>query len=83
MNAVLFVKMSQKCLFFKDANFLTVYVYVCMNWICLQTSGGSCAITETSSYGSYETENKQCGSCILTTKRVTMTNCYNILKIFN
>ncbi len=28
-------------------------------------------------YGSCETRNKQCGSCILTTKRVTRTNYYD------
>jgi hypothetical protein len=35
-----------------------------------------------SSYGLYETRNKQCGSCILTTKRVTRTNYYdkNLIK---
>jgi hypothetical protein len=46
-------------------------------WICLHASGGRCAKTELSSYGSCETENKQCGSCILTTKRVTQTNYYD------
>jgi hypothetical protein len=30
-----------------------------------------------SSYGSCETKNKQCGSCILTTKLVTRTNYYD------
>ncbi len=30
-----------------------------------------------SSYGSCETRNKRCGSCILTTKRVTQTNYYD------
>ncbi len=30
-----------------------------------------------SSYGSCETKNKQCGSCILTTKVVTRTNYYD------
>ena len=76
----------------KDANFPSVYVYVyiCMYvWICLHASGGRCAKTEPSSYGSCETKNKRCGSCILTTKRVTQTNYYdtgrngkNILKVF-
>jgi len=64
----------------KDANFPSVYVYVyiCMYvWICLHTSGGRCAKTELSSYGSCETENKWCGTCILTTKRVTQTNYYD------
>lgn len=64
----------------KDANFPSVYVYVyiCMYvWICLHASGGRCAKTEPSSYGSCETENKRCGSCILTTKRVTQTNYYD------
>ena len=66
----------------KDANFLSVYVYVhkCMFVrICLHTSRGRCAKTEPSSYGSCETKNKQCGSCILTTKHVTQTNYYDIL----
>jgi len=53
---------------------LCIYMYV---WICLQASGGRCAKTELSSYGSCETENKRCGSCILTTKRVTQTNYYD------
>ncbi len=60
----------------KDANFLSVYVYAykCMIvWICLHASGGRCAKTELSSYWSCETKNKRCGSCILTTKRVTQT----------
>ncbi len=30
-----------------------------------------------SSYGSCDTRNKRCGSCILMTKRVTRTNYYN------
>ncbi len=63
----------------KDANFPSVYVYVYI-WICLHTSGGRCAKTERSSYGSCETENKRCGSCILTTKRVTQTNYYDNAK---
>ena len=53
-----------------------MYIYVCI-WICLHASGGRCAKTEPSSYGSCETENKRCGSCILTTKRVTQTNYYD------
>jgi hypothetical protein len=64
----------------KDANFLFVYVYVykCMFvWICLHASRGRFAKTEPSSYGSCETENKRCGSSILTTKRVTQTNYYD------
>ncbi len=64
----------------KDANFLSVnvYVYKCMLvWICLHTSGGRCAKTEPSSYWSCETKNKRCGSCILTTKCVTQTNYYD------
>jgi len=68
----------------KDANFLSVYVYVykCMFvWIWLHASGGRCAKTEPSSYWSCETKNKQCGSCKLTTKRVTQTNYYD--NIFN
>ncbi len=46
---------------FRDANFLSFYVYVhkCMFvWICLHASGGRCAKTEPSSYRSCETENK-------------------------
>ncbi len=35
-----------------------------------------------SSYGSCETRNKRCSSCILATKRVTQTNYYNNLKKF-
>jgi hypothetical protein len=34
-----------------------------------------------SSYGSCETRNKRCGSCILTTKRVTWTNYYDIRQV--
>jgi len=45
-----------------------IYVYVL---ICLQAGGSRCAESEQSSYWSSETENKRCGSCILTTKRVT------------
>ncbi len=70
----------------KDANFLSIYVYVykCMFVrICLHASGGRYAKTERSSYGSCETKNKLCGSCILTTKRVTQTNYYDIAPIFN
>ena len=65
----------------KDANFLSIYVYVykCMFvWICLHASGGRCAKTEPSSYGLCETK-KWCGSCILTTKSVTLTNYYDRL----
>ncbi len=58
----------------KDANFPSVYLYVC---ICLHASGGRCAKTELSSYGLCETENKRCSSCILTTKSVTQTNYYD------
>jgi hypothetical protein len=64
----------------KDANFLSIYVYVykCMFvWICLHSSRGRCAKTEPSSYGLCETKNKQCGSCILMTKLVTQTNYYD------
>ncbi len=66
----------------KDANFLSIYVYVykCMFvWICLHTSRGGCAETEPSSYGSCETKNKRCGSCILIIKLVTQTNYYDNL----
>ncbi len=49
--------------------------------ICLQASSGRCAETELSSYWSCETTNKQCGSCILTTKRVTQTNYYDTLNV--
>ncbi len=65
----------------KDANFLSIYVYAykCMFvWICLHASGGRFAKTEPSLYRSCETKNKQCGSCILTTKSVTQTNYYDI-----
>ncbi len=68
----------------KDANFLSVYVYVykCMYvLICFHASGGRCAKTTRSSYWSWETENKLCGSCILTTKRVIQTNYYDIITI--
>ena len=64
----------------KDVNFLSIYVYVykCMFvLICLHPRRGRCAKTEPSSYGSCETKNKQCGSCILTTKHVTQTDYYN------
>jgi len=64
----------------KDANFLSVYVYVykCMYvLICLQASKGRCAKTKLSSYWLCETENKWCGSCILMTKCVTQTNYYD------
>ncbi len=43
----------------KDANFLSIYVYVykCMFvWICLHANRGRCAKTEPSSYGSCETK---------------------------
>ncbi len=69
-----------------DANFLSVYVYVYK--LCfyeyVHTSGGRCAKTELSSYGSCETKNKQCGSCMLTTKCVTQINYYDycVLKCF-
>ncbi len=68
----------------KDANFLSIYVYVykCMFvWICLHASKGRCAKTEPSSYGSCETKNKRCGSCILMTKLETQTNFYDIFFI--
>jgi hypothetical protein len=67
----------------KDANFLSIYVdvYKCVFVrICLHASGSRCAKTEPSSYGSCETKNKRCGSCILTTKRVTQTNYYDIFE---
>ncbi len=67
----------------KDANFLSIYVYVykCMFvWICLHASRGRCAKTKPSSYGSYEIKNKRCGSCILTTERVTQTNYYDNIR---
>jgi hypothetical protein len=35
-------------------------------------------VSALSSYGSCETKNKRCGSCILTTKLVTRTNYYDI-----
>jgi len=50
------------------SQFMYIYVYVL---ICLQAGGSRCAESEQSSYWSSETENKRCGSCILTTKRVT------------
>jgi len=65
---------------YKDSsNFLSVYVYVymCMCMMRLQVSGGRCAKTELSSYGSCETKNKQCYTCILMTKHITTTNYYN------
>ncbi len=34
-------------------------------------------VSALSSYGSCETKNKRCGSCILTTKLVTRTNYYD------
>ncbi len=34
-------------------------------------------VSPLSSYGSCETKNKRCGSCILTTKLVTRTNYYD------
>jgi hypothetical protein len=64
----------------KDANFLSIYVYINKRmfvWICLHASGGRCAKTEPSSYRSCETKNKQCGSFILMTKCVPQTNNYD------
>jgi len=58
----------------KDALSVYVYVFIC-ECICLQAR---CAKTEPSSYGLCETKNQEFGSCILTTKHVTMTNYYNI-----
>ncbi len=49
--------------------------------IHLHAEDGICAKTKQSSNGSYETENKQCGSCIPTTKLVTRTN-YNNKYVF-
>jgi hypothetical protein len=42
-------------------------------FICRKTAD----VSVLSSYGSCETKNKRCGSCILTTKLVTRTNYYN------
>ncbi len=42
--------------------------------ICLHTEGGRCAKTKQISYGLCETENKQSGNCILTSKHVTTIN---------
>ncbi len=66
----------------KDANFLSIYVFVYNNYVCdmcLHTQYSRCAKTWPCSYGSCETKNKQCGSCILTTKHIIQTNYYNIL----
>ncbi len=38
-------------------------------------------VSALSSYGSCKTENKRCGSCILTTKLVTRTNYYDIASV--
>ncbi len=67
----------------KDANFLSVFVYelykyVCMWSICLH-AGERHMFSALSSYGSCETRNKRCSSCILTTKLVTQTNYYDRL----
>ncbi len=40
-------------------------------------------VSALSSYGSCETKNKRCGSCILTTKLVTRTNYYDIFFNFD
>jgi len=63
----------------KDANFLSVqlYVYIYVYVICLHAGGGRCAKTVQNSYGLYDAKNKQRGSCILMTKRVTRTNLYD------
>jgi hypothetical protein len=63
----------------KDANFLSIYVFVYNNYVCdmcLHAQNSRCAKTWPSSYGACETRIKQCGSCILTTKFVTQTNYY-------
>ncbi len=65
----------------KDANFLSVYVFVYNNYVCdmcLHDLYSRCAKTWPSSYGFFETENKWCGSCILMTKLLTQTNHYDI-----
>ena len=80
-NFIIFLNQMLKLL--KDANFLSVYVYLymCMHMICLQASWGRCAQTEPSSYGWCETKNKQCSSSILTTKGITTTNYYDTMMI--
>ncbi len=57
----------------KDANFLSIYVFVYNNYVfdmCLLAQYSRCAKTWPSSYGLCVTESKQCGNCILTTKLV-------------
>ncbi len=64
----------------KDANFLSIYVFVYNNYVCdmcLHTRYSRCAKTWPSSYGLCKAKNKQCGSCIMTTKLVTQTNYCN------
>ncbi len=64
----------------KDANFLSIYVFVNNNYVCdmcLHAGYSRCAKTWPNSYGLCETKNKRCGSCILTTKLVTQTYYYN------
>ncbi len=68
------ISIPQKLL--KDANFLSVYIisfnmYVYV--ISLHSGGGRWTKTDQSSYGLCKTWNKQCGSCLLTTKLVTQT----------
>ncbi len=66
----------------KDANFLSIYVFVYNNYVCdmcLHARYSRCAKTWPSSYGLFETKNKLCGSCILMTKLATQTNYYHSL----
>jgi hypothetical protein len=68
----------------KDANFLSIYVFVNNNYVydmCLHARCSRCVKTWQSSYGSCETENKQCSSCILTTKLLTQANYYDIFLV--
>ncbi len=65
----------------KDANFLSIYVFVYNSYVCnmcLHAWYRRCVKTWQSSYGLCETKNKRCGSCIMTTKLETQTNYYNI-----
>jgi hypothetical protein len=68
----------------KDVNFLSIYVFVYNNYVCdmcLHARYSRCSKTWPSSYGLCETKNKQCSSCILTTKLVTQTNYYDCMYI--
>jgi len=63
---------------------LSICLCLCMYvLICLQAREGRCAKNTQSSYWLCKTKNTRCGSCILTTKRVTQTNYYNTFIVKN